>query len=60
MGGDHRTSDTGAHVCQPDHGRVCVGPSTWCQNVSTRFAGWEHAFISCWGYTVFYCTVVVL
>ena len=35
MGGDHRAEDAGAHVRQPDHGRVCVGPATRRQNVST-------------------------
>lgn len=34
VGGDYRAPQQGAHVCQPDHGGVCVGPSPWGQNVS--------------------------
>ena len=37
VGGDHRAQDQGAHVRQPDHGRMCVGSSPGRQNVSTNF-----------------------
>lgn len=37
MGGDHRTSDPGAHVRQPDHWRVRLGPTRRRQHVSTDF-----------------------
>ena len=35
MGGDNRAPHQGAYVCQPDHGRVCLGSATRGQNVST-------------------------
>lgn len=34
VGGDYRAPQQGAHVCQPDHWGVCMGPSPWGQNVS--------------------------
>ena len=34
MGGDHRASHPGAHVRQPHHRGVCVGPAARSQNVS--------------------------
>lgn len=49
VGGDYRAPQQGAHVCQPDHGGVCVGPSPWGQNVSTPILmsyPWNQMFIS--------------
>ena len=34
MGGDNRTQNERAYVCQSNDRRMCVGPSSWRQNVS--------------------------
>lgn len=35
MGGDHRATHEGAHVCEPDHGGMRMGSSAGCTCVST-------------------------
>ena len=40
VGGDNRAPHQGAHVCQPDHRRMCMGPTSRCQNVSNQLLSW--------------------
>lgn len=37
VGGNNRTPHQGAYVCQPHYRRMCLGSTSWCQNVSTTF-----------------------